>query len=430
MIAERAHRAVHDPELERAERQRGPARLVGEHPVVDERVEHEADPEHQRRRARPATSVCSAERDDEHRQAQRGASRDSRRPLSVYDIRARAGSAGGVLRARERVGGRERPLARRRRRARACASSSVSAGTVESGASTIQPSCVSSSCSSTSRRAAGRAAKPAPEAGRADDLLGSRSPGARRGTVPRARAARAARPTRGPAGTTERAARAAGRALLVRERVEAASPRCEKSGRGTLSGRRTGSRRRTETTSRPPRARSATRSPPPCPAPTTSTSRVLVRLVGVHGARVGRSSSGHARPGWPVATRTCRNGPSPSSSKPPSTARMRSTRCARKLCSQPLRARTRSTCARNSVDRRVVAVATRRDERPGRARRRRVAHRQAGERRRQAVAVALGAHPPLPDRLGARRATPRPGRRRVPKTAISLRSTPPRRSVA
>ncbi len=69
------------------------------------------------------------------------------------------------------------------------------------------------------------------------------------------------------------------------------------------------------------------------------------------GSRAARPAP--SRPGWPGATSTCRKAPWPSSSKPPSTARTRSIRSLCRLASQPLRSRSRSTCARNSSHRRV-----------------------------------------------------------------------------
>ena len=169
------------------------------------------------------------------------------------------------------------------------------------------------------------------------------------------------------------------------------------------------------------------------PAPTTATRvGVLVRLVGVDGARVARELVGNASPGWPGATQhVAEDVPCPSSSKPPSTARTRvdarrhealvPAACAR---AAPRRARGTRRPSGGSGRRRVC------DERPERARRRAVAHREPGKRasagsgRRSRSASAAGGSPP---RARARRAA---GSASVPKTAISSGSSPPWRSVA
>ena len=99
----------------------------------------------------------------------------------------------------ERVGRRERPL----RGTPASASvrvASVSAGTVESSASTIQRSSVSSPCSATSRGEQQVVLEAALEARRADHLLGAVRAPARPGSVPHAPRARAARPSSRPGG--------------------------------------------------------------------------------------------------------------------------------------------------------------------------------------------------------------------------------------
>ena len=109
---------------------------------------------------------------------------------------------------------------------------------------------------------------------------------------------------------------------------------------------------------------------------------------------------------------------------------MCSTRRGRKLSSQPLRSRSSSTCARNSPTRRVVAVEDR-VRRAAASARRRDARRTArpGNDVARAVAVALGAHLAAGGSPPPGRARPRPGRRRVPKTAISSGASPPCRRV-
>ena len=123
--------------------------------------------------------------------------------------------------------------------------------------------------------------------------------------------------------------------------------------------------------------------------------RVLVRLVRVHGVRM------LARPretrDAPSRRARARTGPSPSSSKPPSTARIRSTRRSHEAAvpAAPL-AHLRGV-RDELVDVRVVAVRRRRDERAQRARPHRLPHREARERRRGEMAVRLGPHPALAD---------------------------------
>ena len=67
MIPSRLHPRVDEAELDRAERQRRPAGLIGERAVVDERVECQPEREHQSDELdRPP--ALEQQRDDERRQ--------------------------------------------------------------------------------------------------------------------------------------------------------------------------------------------------------------------------------------------------------------------------------------------------------------------------------------------------------------------------
>ena len=146
---EQAHRAVDERELEGAERDHDPARLVGEDAVVDRsRVLRRCRSSTQRAR-QPTSGEAPA------RRAPRGgaaASLVSSRPLSVYDsppeecsaayFAPAIVSAAGKPTVRD-TGERQRPPLVADR------------GTVESGASTIQPSYVSSWCASTRSASSG-----------------------------------------------------------------------------------------------------------------------------------------------------------------------------------------------------------------------------------------------------------------------------------
>ena len=258
------------------ERERDPARLVVEDAVVERRTS----------RATP-TPTISAAISTGHQRCSASASTQATTSGAIADEQARVDPSlsacttcpaplgrkpcAAYFAPDQRVGGRVRPLRGDARRAASVRSSSVSAGTVQSGASTIQSPWVSSPCSATSCASSGCAPEPAPEAGGADDLR--RAVHLRLDAEPRRRPARAARPTRGRAGRTARAAsRGSPRARPAPWRGSARSPRREKSGRGTLSGRRSGSRRRTDVTRAP--AASALRHSVAAaiPAPTTATS--------------------------------------------------------------------------------------------------------------------------------------------------------------
>ena len=136
------------------------------HHFVQDRREHGRDQQRQERRRQPRLDPASQ---------------------GVGHAHPSREAARGELHPDERVGGREGPLAGHAgERERAVAS--VSAGTVESSASTIQRSSVSSPCSSTSRAQQRIVRKPAPEAGGADDLLGAVDLGATRKRPSRAAA--------------------------------------------------------------------------------------------------------------------------------------------------------------------------------------------------------------------------------------------------
>ena len=187
----------------------------------------------------------------------------------------------------------------------------MSAGTVESGASTIQRLSVSSPCSATSRREQRVVLEAAPEAGGADDLLGAVRARPRRGTGPRRRRARAARPTRVRAGTTApRSPRAARRRSPGASGVEARRGRASRRAAGDVQrpahrlAPPDGDRPR-----RPRRARSATRSRPPCPRrrpPRGARSRAA-RTRGRPAGRRRARPAARARDG-PGASRTCAEG--------------------------------------------------------------------------------------------------------------------------
>ena len=202
--------AITSAELERAERQRDPARLVVERrgrrattssATPTPTISAASSTGHQR---------CSAEREDagdDQRRERREQPRVEPAPQRVrHALHPRAGSRAPRTSRRPACRRPGTPTAPRRRRARACARRRSAPGTVQSGASTIQSPWVSSPCSATSRASSGSCAEPAPEAGRADHLLGAVH--LRRDAEALARRARAARPTRGRADRRARAASA------------------------------------------------------------------------------------------------------------------------------------------------------------------------------------------------------------------------------
>ena len=277
-------------------------------------------------------------------------------------------------------------------------------------------------------------AEAALEAGRADDLIGAvelrrdaeATLARRRGRWARPRRARGVGGRR--PGTQERETRSSG------ERADgtAARPRRVNSSRGRFSGRRTGSRRRTETTDEPAASAFSHSVAAAMPAPSDLDSvGVRVRPVGVHGAGVAlearRERSG---PGGPGASRTCAKTPRPSTSKPPSTAahaldarRVGSSRPSRCARAAPRRARgtpRRSGCSGRTTER----------------------SRGSGERRRRAARTARPGNvvgpqwPSLSERIrrwriaAARTRHAPAGSGSVPNTAISAGSSPPFRRVA
>ena len=154
-----------------------------------------------------------------------------------------------------------------------------------------------------------------------------------------------------------------------------ARPRFEKYGRGTFSGRRSGSRRRIEITSAPAASAFSHSVAAAIPAPTIAT-----RDAYSCGSYACTALGIRASPGCPVATSTCSNGPSPSSSNPPSTARIRSIRRCTKLCSQPLSLDDAAGMPDEVLDERVVAVRRRLQHRLQRPLAQRLAHREPRER--------------------------------------------------
>ena len=225
-------------ELEQPERQRDPAGLVGEQPVVERR----------RRAARPMPTIRPASSSG-HQTWSTGA-----RTAATASGRTAAASRVSSA-ASQRVGHRS-ILCRKRRAAYFMPTSvsaagyahwpgtpasesvrvrSVSAGTVESGARTIQRPSVSRPCSSTSRRRSGSCSKPRRKPVAQMTCSTPSQPPPRRGSGPRAARARPARPTRGRAGRTARrtrrrsSARSAGGVAW-----KPASPRFVKSGRGDV----------------------------------------------------------------------------------------------------------------------------------------------------------------------------------------------------
>ena len=254
----------------------------------------------------------------------------------------------------------------------------------------------------------------APEAGRADHLLRAvqRRLDAEAALAPSR--ARAARPTRGPGGYDGASSRrrSAARSSRRRPRGSRASPRRENSARGTFSGRRTGSRRRTETTAAPAASAFSHSVAAAMPAPTTvDLVRVLVRLVRVHDARVARELGRNVQ-ARDARARAARAGTTPCAVELEAAVDRAHALDARAAdARRPSRVRVAQLLdvLEELLDGRVVAVA---DATRRAARRRRAAAPRAPrarERRRQAVPVALRAHRALPDRGRARRATPPPG---------------------
>ena len=312
---------------------------------------------------------------------------------------------------------RDTPTGPARPRARACGSSSVSAGTVESASSTIQSlgglEVVLGDEPREQRVVSGN-----PRTNPVAQITCSRAvhASAPRGTGPRAAARASGSSHRRPGRIRRGEQRAQARRPLVAARAggTARGPRWEKYWRGTLSGRRSGSRRRTDTTSAPAASAFSHSVAAASPAPTTVTRRrVLVRLVGVHDARVAAQLLGDVQARDARRDEHVPEAPCPSSSKPPSTARICSTRRSTHALvpAAPLAqlARRARGTRRPSGDSGRAPIETSGAANGGAGRSRTA---RPGNDVGEAVAVALRAHLALPDRLRARRATRPPDRRR------------------
>src|SRR5581483_552579 len=157
-----AHEQEHDPELEEAERCRDPARLVAQQPVVGLDVEREPDAGHESGRIhRPPAMLGGGEhaRRDEDRQERREARLEPasqrvrhdtilrRNPCATYFAPASVSAAGNAHCAATPPSASVRVP-------------SETAGTLPSGASTIQPSTVSRACSSARRASSGSCRNP------------------------------------------------------------------------------------------------------------------------------------------------------------------------------------------------------------------------------------------------------------------------------
>ena len=230
-----------------------------------------------------------------------------------------------VLRARRACRLPGTPTAPRRPRAASVRSPSVSAGTVQSGASASQRPCVSRPCSVGEPREQWVVPEAAPEAGRADHLLGAVHLRPRPGSAAPAALERlvplAAGGYEGASSRPSSAARSPGSVAW-----NAARPRREKSGRGTFSGRRArlAPPHRGDARARRERVPPLGRRRHPG-ADDDDVVGVVVRLVGVHRPRVVRRAP-PARSARGGRSRPARGGTTAGrrASKPPSTARIRS----------------------------------------------------------------------------------------------------------
>ena len=279
-------------------------------------------------------------------------------------------------------------------------------------------------------------AEAAPEARRADHLLGAVRARARRGTGLRAPRARAARPSSRPRGYD-------GRGELAQERGPLGRRRGVEGGEPALREERPRHVQRPPQRLAPPHRR---RRPRPAasafshsvaaamPAPTTATRRgVLVRLVGVDDARVALELGRDRRdPGGPArAGRGGRGRGRRARSRRRPRGRARSAR-ARKLSSQrlaPRAARRRGGGTR----RRSAGSGRRRSRRAARASRRRAASRAASpgnvvgkqwpslSERMRSLPDRRRAPAPGRGRVGARRRRPRSRRARARRGAASRR---------
>ena len=182
---------------------------------------------------------------------------------------------------------------------------------------------------------------------------------------------------------------------------KAARPRFENSGLATFSGRRSGSRRRTEVASAPAAARQPLGRRRHPGAHDGHLVPVVVGLVGVDDARIAAQPCGLKSPGWPVASSAWPKMPCPSSSKPPSTALTRSIRADRRH--RPAAARAQLVDVPHElVDGRPVPVRDTPQQRSGCQAPHGLPCGETGERGRVRVAVALRTHALLPDRDRAR----------------------------
>src|ERR671918_1178595 len=352
---ERDRETHDDGQLRCPEREGDPAWLVWEQAMVERDVGSEANAEHQRGQLERPPDVKGG------RQHSRREEREERDP----DPRLEA----PPQRVRHRSTLRRNPCAAYRAPASVSAagyahcpgaptsesvrSAPVSEDTVESGASTIQSPPTASPWSPTRRARRRSCWKPfrnpvaqitwsAPSSSAATRKRPSR--------VARSRGSSHSRPTGYDGLPRARRSRSRSSSPL---RWKPARPRRLKSSRGRFRGRRSGSRRRTETTDAPAASAFSHSVAAAIPAPTTSTQSAYPCGWYACTARGSRANSGGSlRPGCPGATRTCGwvppFAPPVLSSKPPSTARMRSIRRRWKLSSHPDRSRTSATCSRNS----------------------------------------------------------------------------------
>ena len=336
-----------------------------------------------------------------------------------------------VPRPGERVCGRERPLrrcARERERAR---EPSVRPGTDASGSSAIQPSTVSRPWSATRLASSESCTNPRrnPVAQITCSLPLTEPSTRKRPSAPARASGSSHTEPRGYEGARSACSRAARSPAPRRWKV--ASPRREKYSRGHVecSPDRLAAAHRDDLGPRRERVQPLGRSGEARPDDGHSP-RVLVRLVGVDGARVAAQLLGNVR-GRDGRAPAGRDGtaPRPSSSKPPSTGATRPIRTARTLRSQPLRSRSSLDVREELLDRRVVAVEHRGEER------RRASGASAPNGPRDRGRSSGRQCPSLSERIvrwriaAARRRKAAAGSFSVPNTAICSGASPPRRKV-
>ena len=268
-------RSTRTDELEQPERQREPAGLVREHAVVERDVERDADHDHQRGELERPPAVRQGSGDpgaDEHGEQCREPRLDPapqrvRHACTLPRKRRAAYFAPASVSAPGKAHWPGAP---------ATASvlvASVSAGTVESGAE-HEPA--GRRFRDRGRRRAARAAgrsrkprrKPVAQMTCADPFsVGS----TRKRPSAAARAQRLVEPGSGRIGRGQQRRQASAARSSAGSCWNAARPRREKYGRGTFSGLRAGSRRRTETTSAPASSAFSHSVAAARPAPTTVT---------------------------------------------------------------------------------------------------------------------------------------------------------------